>query len=535
MYIRRVCLLFCAMIFFSCALILKIYDIAAYGESAVTALSGQYTRKVKALERNGFVLDRSENIISHKATSALCVINPKGVRDENAVICYLEKGAKTDISEIIGKLYKDEPFSVTLDEIPEGSAPAGLYVFENYTENDNFFCRHLLGYYNSENKGVTGVYRRFSDTLSLLSGSVEYKYDADPEGNPFADNNFCISDKNYSSKTGVVLTVDEKIQRVCDGVCNEMLSDGAVLVCSVSDSSVLALSSRPLYDKDDIAKSLDSPRGDLINKALSRYTPGSVFKTVVASAALEKDETLYNFEYDCTGSVEIGDKIFRCHNLSGHGKQTMKEAYANSCNTYFYALAKETGYEEICYTARRMGIGEETAAFGLAVKEADFPKEDENHTDAYLANMAIGQGDMLLSPFDVMKITLCAVSGEKAEFSLVKKIIYPSESVEIENKKEKKRVLCDETVEKLAEMMRFCVTDGTGFEAYDGKISTSGKTATAQSGQYKDGKEVLHRWFAGFFPSENPIFAVVVFCDGHGENNAPPSKIFLEIAKRIQS
>ena len=213
----------------------------------------------------------------------------------------------------------------------------------------------------------------------------------------------------------------------------------------------------------------------------------------------------------------------------------MKEAYANSCNTYFYALAKETGYEEICYTARRMGIGEETAAFGLAVKEADFPKEDENHTDAYLANMAIGQGDMLLSPFDVMKITLCAVSGEKAEFSLVKKIIYPSESVGIENKKEKKRVLCDETVEKLAEMMRFCVTDGTGFEAYDGKINTSGKTATAQSGQYKDGKEVLHRWFAGFFPSENPVFAVVVFCDGHGENNATPSKIFLEIAKRIQS
>ncbi len=520
------------MIFCSCALLLKIYDIAAYNESAVSALSGQYTRKVKVLERNGFVLDRNENIISHKVESSLCVVNPKGVRDENGVVSYLEKSAATGISEIIEKLQKNEPFSVTLKDFPEESAPAGLYVFENYTENDNFFCRHLLGYYNSENKGVTGVYRRFSDTLSLLSGSVEYRYDADPGGNPFADNNFCISDKNYSSKTGVVLTVDEKIQRICDEVCEDMLFDGAVLVCSVSDGSVLALSSRPLYDKDNIAKSLDSPHGDLINKAFSRYAPGSVFKTVVAASALEKDEALYNFEYECTGSVEIGDKIFRCHNLSGHGKQTMKEAYANSCNTYFYALAKETGYEEICYTARRMGIGDETAACGLAVKEASFPKEDETHTDAYLANMAIGQGDMLLSPFDVMKITLCAVSGEKAEFSLVKKIIYPSESVEIENKTVKKRVLSEETAEKLAEMMRFCVTDGTGSGAFDENLKTSGKTATAQSGQYKDGKEVLHRWFAGFFPSEKPEFAVVVFCDGHAQSNAPPSKIFLEIAKR---
>ncbi len=533
MYIRRVYTLFCAMILLSGALILKLYDIAMYDDTAVGALSGQYTRKVAVLERTGFVFDRNENIISHKTDGGVCVINPQSIRDENDVVEYLEKCAKTDINEIIEKLYKNEPFTLALENVPDQNAPCGLYVFEKYDENDNFFCRHLLGYRNADGKGVAGVYRRFGETLSFLSGSIEYTYEADPKNKPFSDNGFRISDKNYSAKNGVVLTIDERIQRICDEVCDENLVNGAVVVCDVSDNSIAAISSRPLYEKDNIAKSLDSPSGDLINKAFALYTPGSVFKTVVAASALEKNPGLFDFEYECTGSVKVGEKVFRCHNLAGHGKQTMKEAYANSCNTYFYTLASKVGYEEICYTAKEMGLGEETAFSGINVRKASIPKAEESHPALYLANMAIGQGDLLFSPVDVMKIILCALSGEKASFSLVKRIIYPSGSAEIENKREKKRVLCENTVEKLKIMMRYCVTDGTGKEAYTPDISSGAKTATAQTGQFEDGREILHKWFAGYFPEEKPQYAVVVFCDGHAKNNASAAKIFKELAKRI--
>ena len=84
-------------------------------------------------------------------------------------------------------------------------------------------------------------------------------------------------------------------------------------------------------------------------------------------------------------------------------------------------------------------------------------------------------------------------------------------------------------------MMRFCVTNGTGWQALADNVNTGGKTATAQSGQYKNGEEILHRWFAGVFPIENPKYAMVVLCDGNGENEVNPAVIFSKFADSVYS
>ena len=93
------------------------------------------------------------------------------------------------------------------------------------------------------------------------------------------------------------------------------------------------------------------------------------------------------------------------------------------------------------------------------------------------------------------------------------------------------KVLKDETVSRLREMMCACVKIGTGWQAGTGGIAVGGKTATAQSGQYKDGKEVLNRFFAGFYPADEPKYVLVILCDGNGENTAIPAKIFSEFVK----
>ena len=92
--------------------------------------------------------------------------------------------------------------------------------------------------------------------------------------------------------------------------------------------------------------------------------------------------------------------------------------------------------------------------------------------------------------------------------------------------KDARRILSEGTVLKMRELMKECITSGTGKEASVKGISVGGKTATAQSGQIKNGTEVLHKWFAGVFPIDEPRYAIAVLCDGNGENNASPKKIF---------
>ena len=350
----------------------------------------------------------------------------------------------------------------------------------------------------------------------------------------FHSDAFSVKNDGYSDKSGIVLSIDTQMQKELDEICDNYLDMGAAVVCNLSDFSICALSSRPLYDSEDIASSLDSDRGELINRAFSLYTPGSVFKTVVAAAALEYDEELYNFEYECTGSTNVSGKIFRCHDLSGHGKQPMKEAYANSCNTYFIALAEQIGLHAICETARKMGLGEAVILDGLYVKGALIPDDTQKYTPAYLANISFGQGDLMTTPMDMLRVFAVCATGRVRDFSLVSGVYEQDEMIYF-SEKLSEPVLSDNTVNKLLDMMRFCVTNGTGWQALADNVNTGGKTATAQSGQYKNGEEILHRWFAGVFPIEKPKYAMVVLCDGNGENEMNPAVIFSKFADSVYS
>ena len=113
-------------------------------------------------------------------------------------------------------------------------------------------------------------------------------------------------------------TIDKDVQDFCDSI-SDSIQSGAVVVADARNGEILALSSYPSFDADNIAGVLDSDKGELINRAEYSFTPGSVFKIVVALSALEKDLSLYNLEYTCTGEMQVENDVFRCHKHSGHG------------------------------------------------------------------------------------------------------------------------------------------------------------------------------------------------------------------------
>jgi len=533
-YVRRVIAAVCSLSAASIMLIVRLYFLSSDTGGALEVLSGQYTRKNTFAERNGFVYDTNGSLLSHEEYGAIAAVNPAADTDKSRIIGFLTDNSSNDFDELVEIFSQREPFTVKLDRVPDSIPPDGVYVYPNYLKRDDGICRHILGYRNADGEGMSGIYKSFDSYLDSVSGSLSYKYTANALGGVMDEDSFYIEDTGYVSREGLVLTIDSALQQKVDKICDEGMDMGAVIVCELSSGNILALSSRPLYDGENAGEYLNSDRGEFINRAFSLYTPGSVFKAVVAAAALEKDEKLYMLEYECTGECDVSGKTFKCHNKEGHGVQTMKEAFANSCNTYFIKLLDKTGFEYVLAVCSRMGLGEASIIDGFYVKPANMPVPGKSYPDAYKANFAFGQGELLLSAVDVMRLYSICSTGEQRDLSLVKGFYGASKEQDVFfDAKPSKKILSDNTVDKMRQMMYNCVIDGTGKAAAVKGINVGGKTATAQSGQMKDDKEVLHKWFAGAFPIENPKYAVVVLCDGNGKNGKDPKEIFALCAESI--
>ena len=539
---RRAAVVFVLLLAASAFFIVRLWELAMYDNTAKAVLSGQYTRSASAAGHTGFVYDKNGALLSHAEAGAVALVNPCGRCDKDAAAEFLLRYSALTPDEILAKINGTVPFSVTFHTAPDEHAPSGVYVYPRYEENTGVLCRHLLGYRASDGSGKDGIYRRYDSFLSGV-GTLSYRYMANAKGQQMTSEVFSVINNGYTDKSGVVLTVDKRLQELLDAVCDEYIDMGAAVLCDLSDNSVAALASRPAYEADDVAAVLDSERGELINRAFSLYTPGSVFKTVVAAAALEEDPSLYEFTCECTGSVTVSGKVFHCHKHSGHGVQNMKEGFANSCNVYFLALAEKTGLDAICAMAQKLGLGHAHSLGGLYVPAAKLPDAANARVPAYVANACIGQGDVMVSPVDLASVYATCVTGFRRDLTLVKGLWEQADGTFLaeDSAPEGKlirfcdtipvKVLSDLTVKRLREMMCACVRIGTGWQASAAPLSVGGKTATAQTGQYKDGKEVLNRFFAGFFPADEPRYVLVILCDGNGDNQAVPAKIFAEFVK----
>ena len=130
---------------------------------------------------------------------------------------------------------------------------------------------------------------------------------------------------------GVMLTLDSSIQRACEAVGIEMVDKGCIVVLDAPTGRVRASVSLPLYDPENVAASIARQDTSLVNRALSAYNVGSVFKPLLAAAALEQGISAQE-TYECTGSIEVGGHVYRCAYGRGHGTVDMKTALEQSCN-----------------------------------------------------------------------------------------------------------------------------------------------------------------------------------------------------------
>lgn len=394
-------------------------------------------------------------------------------------------------------------------------------------EKSGGFLSHVIGYISPDGKG-SGIEGAF-DYVLAPDGKSKISYLKDINNNRISKGYAVDTKKSYK---GIALTIDSHIQKITENAMDKYGINGAAVVVDCKSGGIAAMASRPNFDRTNLASYLNGTDGELVNKAICAYNPGSVFKIVVAAAALE-NSIAENVKYFCNGVTEIDGTSFVCHNEDGHGEQDLNCAFANSCNCAFYKIGSEVGADRIYKYATAFGIGSEVLKInGISEDVGCVPKEVSS--EAELANISIGQGDVMLTPLQAadMLCTICN-GGVRRQIALIKGIVDESGECREVASSETGRVISESTAGKLMEMMKTAVESGTATAAQLEKCSAGGKTGSAETGWMKNGNFMQQGWFAGFFPADNPQYVCVVMVENGKSGSSSACPVFKEIGDKI--
>ena len=511
--------IFCVITLFFSVASWRIYDIAL--NSDVTA-AGQYTTSsLTVWEPRGNIYDRNGNKLVGTQNRYVAAVSPN-LSTINEINKKLGKAATTALEMLSG----GKP--TVIDATADFSCDESILFRVPVRYSTDQLAAHLIGYADLSGHGVTGVELAYDDLLTAEE-PVTVTYTVDATGRPLSGVEPAVSGTT-DVKTGVILTIDSALQKIAEQAAPD-LGTGTVIIMDPSSGDILAMASVPDYSPLNVAASLNNSSAPLVNRALASYNVGSVFKILVAAAALDGGVSA-QFENTCTGSVKIGENLFGCHEYGGHGTIDMKKALCGSCNPYFISLAERIGGEKILTLCENLGFGTKRAiANNLFTAESTLPKKETvTAQPAALANFAFGQGELLLTPVDVAVMTAMIANGGYAVTpKAVGGVMLADGGVKEYYTDKPRRVISENAAKSVAEMMCAVVSEGTGGAAMPNVGGAGGKTATAEAGYKVDDQKVNQCWFSGFYPAENPKYVITVV----GENGESGAKTAAPVFKRV--
>ncbi len=409
-------------------------------------------------------------------------------------------------------------------------------------------AKHVIGYQSKRDRiGQTGIEKAFDKELRE-NVAFEIITLTDASKNPIKGMGYRIKSFNNNDRVSVKLTLDYHIQKIVEDAMDKDRISGAVVVEDIATGDILAMASRPDYNQEKVEDYLGSDNNELFNKATASYNLGSVFKLVDVAALYENyEEVLKKLSnevngmdldnYYCEGGVDINGLLFKCSSypIGGHAELNLEQAFAKSCNSYFIEICQRIGYRNIVDMARKFGLGEATGISRQGIIEAkgSLPYSDGYFSRADIANIAIGQGVLLATPLQVADmVATVANGGIKNTVNIVDSIVDEKGNVVREIRvRQGKRIISKSTADKIKSLMEAATIYGTGTEAgmeyYGG---AAGKTGSAETGR----KGIVHAWFAGYFPVDDPKYAVAVFVEEGQYGGKTAAPVFANIARQMR-
>lgn len=339
----------------------------------------------------------------------------------------------------------------------------------------------------------------------------------------------------------------------------------AVVVMDIKNGDLLGLAATPAFDPNDFTRGLSQEKWDqlrndemdpLVNKAIAgQFSPGSTFKIISALAGLEAgvidpDETIY-----CGGKMRLGNREFHCWKRHGHGHMNMRNGIKNSCNVYFFEMARRLGISDYAEMGKRFGIGEKLDIGIPGGRSGLMPSEnwkqafrDEAWVKGDTLNTCIGQGFLLVTPLHQVVMTARLASGGLA---VTPRLVRSVGGVDETFEAPQSMGLTDRWVNLVREGM-IAVVNEPGGTAYGKRLrekglSMAGKTGTVQvrritkeeraAGVFKNEdlpwKRRDHGWFVGFGPAQDSRYAISVLIEHGGGGSSAAAPVARDIMREV--
>ncbi len=519
---QRIISVFLCMVTVSVICFWRIYKI---GQSETTAGSAYNGYTLTLSSQRGTIFDCNLASLTNSDTKILAAVTPTP-RAITAISGVLEG---EELKAVLNTLREGKPAVVELDSEIESDGIICVKVYENVSRDT--VCEHLIGYLGADGHGVSGIQKAY-DELLFSGDTVKVIYPSDADGDFLVGAEPEVINNESVANSGIALTIDRDIQRVSEQAMGEV-ECGAAVVMEVGSGKIRAMVSRPSFDLSRISDYLERENSPLVNRALSAYNVGSVFKPCVAAALIENGGS-EGYTCTCTGSVVIAGHTFGCHNLSGHGNMNLSSAIELSCNSFFYEFSQRLGADKIYNQAKIFSFGTATDIGGILTDSGSIGSYTRlSSSETALANLSIGQGELLLSPISILPLYEAIANGGIYYTPTVIEGTVTGGVIERRGLSAPTRAMSEETAEKLKEYLCRVVVSGTGTAAAPESTTAAGKTATAETGWRIDGELIQNSWFCGFFPSENPKYAVSVLIENEKKNNITGAPIFKKIADGI--
>lgn len=399
---------------------------------------------------------------------------------------------------------------------------------------------HTIGYLNGEGRGVSGGEYVFDRLLSRGGDRSEIRCSLRADGGLQTGT---VPEEYMQTGTGegVQLTLDFQIQRICEDVAEEMLPRGAIVVMDCQTGEILASVSMPRFSQETVSESLQKQDTALINRAVSPYNVGSVFKPFLAALALEEGidpkET-----YQCKGSIEVDGQVYHCAFDKAHGEVDMEKALEQSCNCYFIHLGQQLDQKHLCHMAELLGMGLPTPlGGGMKGAAGCFPSEETLQNSGELSVLCFGQGKLLMTPVQLAAYFNTFAADGVYHSPTLAKGIWDADREEIKacfQHPAEVRLLSEKNNQKLVRMLKSVVYQGLAQKADPSFLTAAGKTGTAQTGRTKemeDGsrQELYNSWFAGFYPAAHPRYTIVVLKDDITDVKDDGTAVFAALCNRF--
>ena len=514
--------------------------------------SGYYTDKALELHQRersikaqrGKIYDSTGEVLADNVTVCSISVIHNQIKDAERVIEVLCKELSLEeayVRKRVEKYSSIETIKANVEKEVADSIRAyeldGVMVDEDYRRYYpyNSLASKVLGFTGSDNQGILGLEVKYDFWLRGENGKILTMATAHGVEIPDMAETRVAPVAGNSLKT----SLDVVIQSYAEQIANKVLEtksakNVSILVMNPNTGEMYALANVPEYDLNQPYELTDiytaglsgeeltaEKKTELLNQMWRNscisdtYEPGSAFKIITATAALEHGKLSTSDHFYCPGYKIVADRRIRCHKTQGHGSQSFAEAVMNSCNPAFMEIGGRTGIENIYETFRNLGLFQKTG-IDLPGEAASIMHKKENVKEVELATISFGQS-FQITPLQLMSAVSTVVNGGTRVTPHFAAEIVNNAGVTIKTIEGtgETGVVSTKTTEIMRTVLEQVVSEGTGHNAYVEGFSIGGKTATSEKLPRRSGKYIAS--FIGFAPANDPeVIAMVIIDEPQG-------------------